>query len=178
MKFNYQREMLDKPHGWGSPPAPLLPRSLRSRMCHNVLPDWVCSELGLEIGASMKDLGTTIWATTKAIPLNVRAFIINSVKSSLPSIGNLVAVDDIWLLGLGVVDIGWTRRTRNALGRAGLLHKSESLTSITFRELAAISGMGIIGLLDFSSCLEYSIERHEELATEYSGVMKDRKSVV
>ncbi len=176
MKDNFHTKRLDKPYGWGSPPAPLLPRSLRSRMHLKCIPDWVCLELGLEIGATMENLGTTIWATTTAIPPSVRAFIINAVKSSLPSIGSVVAVDDIWPLGLRIADIGWTRRTRNALGRAGLLNKRELLTSITFRELAAIAGMGIIGLLDFSSCLEFSIERYEELATEYPGGMNMAES--
>lgn len=169
MENNYQINLLDKPQGWGSPPAPLLPRSLRSRMHFSTLPDWVCTELALEPGATMQDLGTSVWTTASGISSRTRAFIINTVKLSLGDIRDVVCVDSIWPVGMRVADIGWTRRTRNALGRSGLLENKSSLTDLTFLDLAVIRGLGIIGSLDFSVCLEYAIDRHEELEVEYAG---------
>ncbi len=82
--------------------------------------------------------------------------------------GKMKCVERVWPVGLKVGDIGWTARTRNCLGRKGLLDDEQQLVSLTFGELLRIEGMGALAMIDFCSTLEGAIDTFEPLATSYS----------
>ena len=78
-------------------------------------------------------------------------------------------MDRVWPAGLRIKDIGWTVRTRNLLGRKGWLQE-DKLTSLTFRDLFTIDGMGTVTVLDFCSTLEGAIDFFDHLASNYARV--------
>ncbi len=116
----------------------------------------------------MKALGEDVWDNMQSLTPRLRNFLLFTVKSCLSEIGAIVCVDRIWPAGLKISDVGWTARTRNALARSAKLKDRDALTNLTFRKLAAVRGLGAVGILDFAATLEAAMDHHETLTAEYA----------
>lgn len=131
------------------------------------MPGWVSAEIGLDSGATMDALGEDAWDNMQSLGPQLRSFLLFTVKSRLLEIGDIACVDRTWPAGLRISDVGWTARTRNALARFGMLKDKHALTDLTFRKLAAVRGLGVVGILDFAATLEAAMDHHEGLTAEY-----------
>lgn len=153
---------------WGTPPAPLLPRSLRAAWASDSLPEWVSAETGLLPNATLADLGPSVWKTMGAMSPRLRYFLLFLIRTRVRNVEKLRCIDRIWPLGLKVSDIGWTVRTRNRLEQKGYLDDEQHLVNLTFADLFEIEGMGAMTVLDFCSTLEGAMDFYEQLASDYA----------
>lgn len=153
---------------WGSPPVPLIPKSLRQAWRSDVLPNWVCTVTGLPNGSTMEMLGPNVWHSMKHITPRLEHFLIFQVRSRFSTIKGLKCFDRRWPLGLKAADISWTVRTRNCLDKQGLLATESHLIKLTFDDLLQIEGMGAKSILDFSSTLEAAMECYDKLVSSYA----------
>lgn len=150
---------------WGTPPAPLFPRSLIAVWASYTLPTWVCADTRLPVGTTLAGLHSEIWTTMPKLNQRLRHFLFFLLKSHIQDIENIRCINRNWPPGLKVSDIGWKTRTRNCLRRQGLLKNEKRLANITFGKLFKIRGMGPLTVLDFSATLEGAMDAYDQFAS-------------
>ena len=154
---------------WGDSPAPLLPEVLRAAWRNEVLPDWVCTETGLPSRSAIASLDKQVWDSMTLMSDRLRHYLLFLVKSRLGEIKDLKCIDRTWPVGLRTSDIAWSMRTRNCLGREGLLRDEQGLVNLTFGELFKIPNMGVMTVIDFCSTLEGAMNVYDDLASSLIG---------
>lgn len=155
---------------WGTPFAPLLPRSLRTAWAAELLPEWICDETGLAANTPPSNLGAHVWNTLTMTTMSPRLkhYLVHLVRTRRGAIGALRCFDQQWPVGLQIEDIAWNARTRNCLKKKGLLEHQKELAQLTFGDLFDIQGMGAMSVLDFCSTLEAVMDLYDQLASEFA----------
>jgi hypothetical protein len=156
---------------WGFPPAPLLPRSLRTAFSTEKLPAWLSNELNLSSDATLGSLGPEVWNNAECMGPRTRHYLLFTVKTDLGRKSDIKCFDYSWPLGLKPSEIGWSARTVNCLNAYGLLSNPSEMMELTFGELFRMEGAGSLVALDFSATLEGAIDQYNQLLSDY-GVAK------
>ncbi len=156
---------------WGDPGVPLLPRSLREAWAEDRIPNWVAQECKLPEGTKLGAFGAEIWKQLSAMTERLERYLLALVETRIEDISSLSALGRPWPHNLDPTAVPWRTRTRNCLKRAGLLTDKGQLSHITFGELMALPGMGIVSLLDFATTAEAAMECLEQLVPQKGDAM-------
>lgn len=148
---------------WGGRDAPLLPKSLREVWAEDRLPKWVTEESKLPEGTTLGSLSSEIWNRLPRMTERLERYLLALVETHIEDVSSLPALGRPWPHTLDPSTVPWRTRTRNSLKRAGLLANKSQLSHITFGELLALPGMGIVSLLDFATTAEATMERLEQM---------------
>lgn len=148
---------------WGEFGSPLLPETLRQAWTHVRLPAWMVKDLRLPVHATFAYLDWNVWLATSEIPDRVFRAITTFVTQRKEQIQGIRCVQSPWPLGLKPDSVPWARRTRNALVKANLYRPDQINTNITFGQILAIPGAGVMSALDFASTLEIAIRQFDEV---------------
>lgn len=161
---------------WGYPPAPLLPKSLRSAWAEDFLPMWVCSETGLSKGSTLADLGSNVWNYMDVMSPRLKHFLVFLVRLRSNSIKHLRCVDRTWQVGLRLDEISWDVRMKKRLSIAGFIADERKLIELTFGDLLSMEGIGTLSILDYSATLEGVMDYYEKLISDYLTEKSNSKS--
>lgn len=135
----------------GAPGAPLLPATLRQRLCAEPLPQWLSKDLGLSPAATFSALDGSVWTSQLSqISPKIRRYLVNLVLMRLGEIGSTPAFAKDTHLSAGLHYLRLANRTHNALERAGLINDTARLAKMSFDELLAVPGLGITSALDLT----------------------------
>ncbi len=148
---------------WGERDIPLLPKSLRKVWAEDRLPKWVTQESKLPEGTALGSLSSEIWHLLPTMTERLERYLLALVGTRIEVASSLPALGRPWPPTLDPNTVPWRTRTRNSLKRAGLLTNKSRLSQITFGELLALPGMGIVSLLDFATTAEAAMERLEQM---------------
>lgn len=147
---------------WGEFGSPLLPGTLREAWSNVRLPAWMIKDLRLPDQATFAYLDWNVWLASGEVPERVLRAITTFVSQRREQIQGICCVRGPWPLGLNPGSVPWSRRTRNALIKAGLYGTDQVTTNITFGQFLAIPGAGVLSALDFASTLEAAIRQFGE----------------
>jgi hypothetical protein len=153
--------------GWPRRGNPVLPRLLRERWNHELLPEAVAQRLGIEGGLALGELDASFWdrvIESAGIELTAK-YLVSLVTNrlylaELTSTGGdnqLIDVPFICCLPATperVSSLPWTARTMNSLKRAGRLEDMAWLRKASYQDLLSVRGFGARALLEFSTGLE------------------------
>lgn len=153
---------------WGSPPAPLLPRSLRKAWNSEPLPDWACTELRLPPASTYGDLTPAIWERISKISPRLKHNLTFMVRTHRQTLRRLKCFDTPWPAGLKRSDVAWSVRTRNRVTAHELSLEGSGLLQITFGDLETIEGMGVGSILDFTATLEGAMDYYHAIIEGYN----------
>ncbi len=151
---------------WAQRGVPLLPKSLREAWAEDRLPKWVTQESKLPEGTKLASLSIEIWNQLPEMTERLERYLLALIETRMEAISPLPALGRPWPHTLEPDAVPWRTRTRNSLKRAGLLVNKSQLSHITFGELLAFPGMGIVSVLDFATTVEAAIERLEQMVPQ------------
>lgn len=156
---------------WGQFGSPLLPGTLREAWSNVRLPAWMINDLRLPEQATFAYLDWNVWLVAGEVPERVLRAIATFVSQRRDQIQGVRCVHGPWPLGLSATSIPWSRRTRNALAKAGLCRSDQVNTDVTFGQFLAIHGAGVLSVLDFASTLESAIRQFDEAESVAAAVL-------
>jgi hypothetical protein len=152
---------------WGRAPTPLLPRTFRQAFASIVLPEWVCSDLGLPPDSTVSDLGSEVWEKVPSLNDRIRKYLLLLVRMNISTRTELKCFDTRWPVGLKTDWINWSVRTRNRLLKYELLQDPQSLMDVTYGELLAMEGAGAMVVIDCVATLEGAIASFVSMVRSY-----------
>jgi hypothetical protein len=142
----------DEPAEWGTPPAPLLPESLRELFGEESLPTWVRKDLGLPDDATSIALDKSVWKRVDSIPPRIKKYLVGLVTYRGSEIHPVRVLTGGWRGG-NPSDVAWPNRVRNALEQTNLLDEY-SIVRVTYGELLSVSSLGPKSVLEFAVIAE------------------------
>ena len=149
---------------WGKRGCPLLPESLRRAWATESLPGWVARDLNLPDGADYSFLGADVWSRggLSELPGQVKRFLISALSAGQSLVSDTRVLVHPWPQTLSPTTLPWSTRTTNCLTNSGFLTDTSRLSTVTFGQLLAVKGMGVMSVLDFACVVEFAIHIGEQ----------------
>lgn len=143
---------------WQEPGVAPVPCSLRRLWTGERLPTRLSERVGIDL--TVDELDADLWLVLPELPGALFEYIINllQTRSARPEVQGAVVLGRGWPAGLDPRDLPLRERTRNCLGRAGLLRNTRRLSVVTYGELFVIKGMGATSVLDFACTADAALD--------------------
>jgi len=148
---------------WGKSPVPLLPKSLRSLWENELLPDWLCNDLGLPLKSQITLLDSNSWNKIEEITPRIKNYLRFIVRTRGDQISDLPCwQSSVWPLGLNPNDISVEIRIKNQLIESSIFSDFARFIKLTFGEILSLKSVGPLAVIDFVSTVDYILEYYNE----------------
>lgn len=152
---------------WGRAPVPLLPKPLCDHWKNDELPDNIIANTKLPAGSKVDALGISFWDLAKELSACAERSIRDWAKARIWHISDAKCCGRAWPLGLKLVNIPFTPRSRKCLQWA-LEDNNCTIEELSFRDLLRTPNLAIKAALEITTLIEAAIDIYERVAAKLS----------
>lgn len=159
---------------WGNYPVPLLPKSLRLIWGKELLPSWLCEDLGISQKSALSCLDTNSLSHIGEMNARTKNYLRFLVRTRSDEIKNIRCwQNNLWPINFNLDDIFIDQRLKNELHLSSLDRDSNKLLNLTYGNLSSMPSIGPIAILNLVSIVDYVLDYFTEIDGSINDIVED-----